>query len=112
MAKHTELKNQLRKDSGVDFTNDRLPARRWVAWLKDHRNDSVRNTGFALAFALKTGRLPNTNFEGKLTNPKTGKPLTNLQALSAFAKAATNQRECTTAAGCDALQAAFGFRNA
>jgi hypothetical protein len=110
MAKHTELKNQLRKESGIDFTKDRLQARRWIAWLKDNQNTSLRNLGFALDFGLKTGRLPNINFEGELTNPKTGKPLSNLQTVTAFAKAATTQTENTTAASCKALQAAFNLR--
>jgi hypothetical protein len=110
MAKHTELKEQLRKETGIANTNERLTARQWTCWLKDHKNNGIRNLGFALDFGTKTGRLPNINFDGELTNTKTFKPLTNLQTITAFAKAATNQTENTTAAGLKALQDAFGLR--
>ncbi len=108
--KHTEIKNRLRKESGIDKAKDTFWVKAWVSWLKDHNDISIQNIGYALEFGTSTGRIPNINYEGQLTNVISGKPLTNLQVITAFAKTAVNQDENTTAAGLKSLQTALGLK--
>ena len=109
MAAHTELMAELRRQSGVDFTSERLTVRQWTNWLLAHSDCAVSNLGHALQHGVRTGRLPNVNSNGEMLNGDY-RPMTNLQMVRLFARAAVSQSENTTAAGLRALQAVLGVR--
>ena len=110
MAKHTELAAELRKQSGIDSTSERLTVRQWTNWLMAHDNHAVNNLGYALRYGAQTGRLPNVNANDEMLSPQSYRPLTNLQMVQLFARAAVSQEESTTASGVRALQNALGLR--
>ena len=88
MALHTELKNKIRKEAGLNYTSERLNINDWVRWLKGNTDLRLSNLGTALAWGCKTGRITHYTNEHYLLNPHTNKLYSNLQMTTVFAKAA------------------------
>lgn len=109
-AEHDKLLAQLCKETGIDRMQATLTARQWTLWFKDHSDPRIRNIGFALAYGLKTGRLPNRNIDGYLTDTKLHLAMDNLTTLKILISAALAQKENTTRAGIEALMAEFNLR--
>lgn len=109
MKQQSEMTKQLVKESGVDRNNERLTVRQWVRWLKDHKNEAVKNMGWSLEWAVKTGRVPNVNRDGELLDSDY-KPMSNKQVAKVLAKAIVSQTANNQAEGCRALQSALGLR--
>lgn len=110
MSKHTELTKQLLNESGVKNASETLTVRQWVRWLKDHSDNAVKNVGWSLEWAVKTGRVPNVNRENELLDVQSCKPLSNRQVVNVLAKAVVSQSANNQAEGCKALQGAMGLR--